>query len=114
MEAFWIDWGLCGELFMRDRQIEFDRREDLTPEKIRKRLTDRREKTIEQVNSLSEEQWLKPREFHKDTHTGLTIILWHVRHIGLHHGHVQAHYRWILNKQPGVEGDSTAATCTIK
>ncbi len=94
MEQFWIDWGLCGEPFDRDRQIEFDRHADLSKAALIKRLDERCAATEAAVNNLSEEQWLAEREFHGDPFTGAGILVWHVRHVGLHRGHIQAHCRW--------------------
>lgn len=89
MEGFWIDWGLCGHEFERSRQIEFDRRNDLTGPDLIRRLQQRKEQTAQNIVNLSREQWEKERIFHGDMFTGATILAWHLRHLGMHRGQVQ-------------------------
>ena len=95
MEQFWIEWGLCNMPYDRDRQLEFDRKQDLDAQQLAERLQVRCDRTQELVSECSEENWSREREFHGDTFTGAGILVWHTRHLGLHRGHVQAHCRWL-------------------
>lgn len=99
MERFWIDSGLCGLEFDRDRQNEFTRRGDLSPEELARRLSDRRDLTRSRIDGLTAEQWETQRQFHGDTFTGAGILAWHLHHLGLHRGHVQVHERWLLKER---------------
>ncbi|NRA38890.1 MAG: DUF664 domain-containing protein [Planctomycetes bacterium] len=96
MEAFWIDWGLCGHEFDRDRQLEFDRNRDISLVDLVQRIDQRMMKTQNSIAGIDEQQWVESREFHGDTFTGKGILLWHIHHLGLHRGHVQAHVRWLM------------------
>jgi len=95
MERFWIDWGLCGESFVRDRQLEFDRRGDLSGEEIARSLTARRVRTQAKVLVVSESELKRPREFHGDVLTGAGILGWHLRHLATHRGQAISHERWL-------------------
>ncbi len=95
MEGFWIDHGLCDHVFERDRQVEFERRGDLSKKQLIERLDNREKKTINAIAVLPEQDWLQERVFHGDKFTGLGILVWHTRHVGLHRGHIQAHTRWL-------------------
>jgi uncharacterized damage-inducible protein DinB len=101
METFWIDRGLCGLEFERDRQIEFDRRGDLSPQELADRLATRCGLTEKRLEELTDDQWTAEREFHGSPFTGQGILTWHVRHVGLHRGHVQSHARWVVSDNPG-------------
>lgn len=95
MERFWIDWGLCGTPYDRDRQAEFDRRGDRGPAELAAVLSERRAATVAQLEHLTDAQWTVARQFHGHTFTGAGILTWHLRHLSLHRGHVQAHERWL-------------------
>jgi uncharacterized damage-inducible protein DinB len=94
MEQFWIDWGLCGEPYERDSQHEFDRPAEMTAAALLQRLRQRCARTQQRLNALSDEQWTDKRLFHGDRFTGAGILLWHLQHLALHRGHIEAHKRW--------------------
>lgn len=98
METFWIDGGLCGDEIDRDRQKEFDRKSDLNKEELIKRINDRNQTTINRINDVKEDDMMKSRIFHGDDFTGEGILFWHIHHLGLHRGHIQAHTRWLKQK----------------
>jgi len=95
MERFWIDWGLCGEEFQRERQVEFDRRGDLSPGEIAARLAERCAATEARVRRLHERELTPARDFHGDTLTGEAILACHLRHVGTHRGQILSHERWL-------------------
>ncbi|PCJ61908.1 MAG: hypothetical protein COA79_06330 [Planctomycetota bacterium] len=95
MESFWIDVGLCCEEKNRDRQMEFDRDKDLNKNELIERIEKRNLKTLNQINDISDEKFNDCRSFHGDEFTGQGILLWHIHHLGLHRGHIQAHSRWL-------------------
>lgn len=89
MERFWIDWGLGGNEFERNRGIEFTRQNDLTQHQLLVRLEERFHKTQNVVQHLPEAEWTKEREFHNETLTGIGILHHHLYHLGIHVGHIQ-------------------------
>ena len=97
MEGFWIDHGLCGDAIDRDRQYEFDRQSDLSLDELLQRMQARMQRTQERVTNLSDDDYIRVRQFHGDTFTGCGILTWHSHHLGLHRGHIQTQVRWHLN-----------------
>jgi uncharacterized damage-inducible protein DinB len=86
MEQFWIDGGLGGQAFDRQREKEFERQNDLTNTELVDRLQARCQLTQALVAGTTPENLERRRFFHGDEMTGAGILLWHTRHLGLHRG----------------------------
>ena len=98
MERFWIDWGFNGRSYDRNRDAEFTRFRDVTREELIAQLEQRRDKTQQVIAECDQASWDARRIFHGDEFTGATILQWHIHHLGLHRGHVQAHCRWLHSR----------------
>jgi hypothetical protein len=96
MESFWIDHGFAGKPFEQERNRSYAFvRTDLIGQALLASLEERRTKTNETIKQCTAAAWAAERTFHGDRFTGATILLWHVHHVGLHRGHIQAHDRWL-------------------